>query len=87
MIDYINKNLSYPKEAIRKGIEGRVVVFFVVSTTGELSDIRILKSADVSLNDEALRLVKDMPAWIPTENEERKLQCKILLPINFTLQK
>ncbi|MBC7485181.1 MAG: energy transducer TonB [Cytophagaceae bacterium] len=65
MRQFIYEHLQYPKYALDNKIEGRVVLAFTVDTDGSLIDIRILKSVDKSVNEEAIRIVKLMPKWKP----------------------
>ncbi|MBO4332107.1 MAG: energy transducer TonB [Paludibacteraceae bacterium] len=83
LLDYINKNLVYPKEAIEQKIEGKVLVSFIVNTDGSISDVEVVKSAGKLLDDEALRLVNEMPKWIPASNKGKKFRTKLTLPFNF----
>ena len=71
--DYIEKNLQYPKEAIKHGIEGKITVTFIVDEHGYLHDIRtfpIKGSAKPILVKEAIRLVENMPPWQPARSRE-----------------
>lgn len=80
---YIKKNLKYPAKAYMDGIKGTVVVSFVVEKTGEISNVQIAKSAESSLNREAVRLVKYMPRWIPAIKNGRKVRAKTSVSIFF----
>ena len=62
---FLTDNIIYPEEAINKGIEGRVVLQFVVETNGTISEINVVNSIDPLLDREAIRVVKSMPKWIP----------------------
>ena len=85
-IEYINKNLRYPEEAIKRGVEGRVLVKFNVETDGSLSDIRIANSPDSLLSEEALRIVKSMPKWNPGKLGDEIVKMKCSMPIDFKIE-
>lgn len=85
-IEYINKNLRYPEEAIKRGVEGRVLVKFNVETDGSLSDIRIANSPDSLLSEEALRIVKSMPQWIPGKLGDKIVKSPCILPVIFKIE-
>ena len=83
---FIKKNIQYPAEAIKEGIEGRVICQFTVKTDGSIDNIIILKSDHESLNEEAIRIIKSMPQWIPGKNKNGEVEdCKYTLPIIFKL--
>ena len=65
---FLSKNLVYPRDAERKGIEGRVIIGFTVEKTGEIVDVKILKGVSESMDNEAMRVVKMMPKWKPGKN-------------------
>ncbi len=66
---YLRDNLKYPTEAMRQGVEGRVFVQFIVETDGRGSDIRVVKGIGAGCDEEALRLIKEMPIWIPARKD------------------
>ncbi len=82
---FLQENLVYPKYAIKKKIEGRVLVKFIVKEDGQISDVTIVRSPDESLSDEALRVVHKMSAWTPGEQEGKKVAVYYVLPIVFKL--
>ena len=85
--DYIKNNMHYPEEAKKKGIEGRVLVQSYVETDGSLSEIKVSKSVDPQLDEEALRIVKGMPKWIPGRKGGEIVRMQMNLPITFRLEK
>jgi TonB family protein len=82
---FLSREMQYPKEAVKNGIQGRVFVQFVVEKDGSITDIRIVKGVDPILDEEAIRVIKIMPAWIPKEEKGEKVQDLLTLPITFTL--
>lgn len=85
LFNYIAARIRYPLIASENGIEGQVVVSFVVMEDGSISNPRIKKSVDPMLDKEALRLIKDMPKWIPAKQDGKNVACEYSLPINFKL--
>ena len=84
--EYISANLKYPELAKENGIEGVVNVCFVVNVDGTLSNIKIERMVDPDLEEEAKRLVKDMPAWIPAEKDGAKIAAPAKVTVDFSLQ-
>ena len=91
LLDYIKKNLRYPQEAKNKGIQGRVIVRFIIETDGSISDVKVVKPVDSLLNNEAVRIVKSMPRWKPgglmSKGKTELKRIKYTIPINFKLDK
>ncbi|CCH55170.1 TonB family protein [Fibrisoma limi BUZ 3] len=83
---FLEKNLRYPAQASRSGISGRVVVSFVVNTDGSLTDVQVLKGIGFGCDEEALRVVKQMPPWKPGKQSGRTVRVKFNLPIAFALE-
>jgi periplasmic protein TonB len=83
---YLNKNLTYPVRAINNNAQGKVVLRFVVDTAGLASDIEIVQSVEFSLDEEALRIIKQSPPWTPAEINGRKVKSYKAQPILFRLQ-
>ena len=85
MIKFINDNLQYPLIAKENGIQGRVIVNFVIEKDGSLSDIQIVRGVDPSLDLEAVRLITSMPKWIPGKQRGKEVRVRYTLPISFRL--
>ena len=86
LMQYLSKNIKYPPVAEENGIQGRVVCSFVVERDGSVSDVRILKGVDPSLDKEAIRVVSAMPKWIPGRQNGQMVRVKYTLPVTFRLQ-
>ena len=86
LMDYLNKNIKYPVIAEENGIQGRVVTTFVVERDGSITDVRVIKSVDPSLDKEAVRVVKAMPKWNPGKQNGAAVRVKFTLPVTFRLQ-
>lgn len=86
LMAFISKNLKYPAIASDNGIQGRVVLRFVVSKTGDVTDVQILKGLDPACDKEAVRVVKAMPRWIPGRQNGRNVPVYYTLPVTYRLQ-
>ncbi|WP_018617829.1 M56 family metallopeptidase [Spirosoma luteum] len=82
---YLQRNLKYPAAAQKANVQGRVFVNFIVSKTGEVSDVRILKGIGFGADEEAIRVVQSMPRWKPAMQSGKLVNVRFNLPINFEL--
>ena len=82
---YLSKNLKYPTQARRMGIEGTVYVVFVVNTDGSVQDVELLRGIGGGCDEEALRVVKGAPKWSPGKQRGRPVRVRMRLPIKFKL--
>jgi TonB family protein len=82
---YVASTLKYPAIALENGIGGKVHVQFVVSKTGKVTDVKIAKGVDPSLDKEAIRIVDSMPDWIPGTQRGMAVDVSFTIPINFSL--
>ena len=82
---FIKNNLQYPTEAKANKICGKVYVKFIIEKDGQITNVKIVKSIDKSLDEEAVRLIKSFPDWKPGFLEGRIVRMNYMLPINFTL--
>lgn len=87
LMRYLSNNLRYNSTAIEFGISGRVFISFVVQADGSISEVRILKGLGYGLDEEAIRVVKSMPRWIPGTQNGRPVAVAYNLPIQFSLRK
>ena len=87
LMQFINKNIVYPSLSEEFGIEGRVLVSFIVETDGSLSDVKIVKSLELLLDEEAKSIVSKMPKWKPGIQAGETVRVLYTLPINFRLDK
>ena len=86
LFEYLSKNIKYPVVAEENGIQGRVIVTFVVERDGSITDVRVAKSVDPSLDKEAQRVVRSMPHWIPGKQNGSAVRVKYTVPVTFKLQ-
>jgi len=87
LMKFITDNLRYPPVAAEVGTEGRVTIRFVVSKTGEVINVEVIRGLDPSCDREAVRVVKMMPKWIPGRQNGRNVPVYYTLPIVYRLQK
>ena len=78
--------VKYPDDAVKKGIQGKVYVTFVVSKDGTVADAKIARGVDPSLDTEALRVVNNLPKWKPGKQKGQAVNVSYTVPINFKLQ-
>ncbi|MCF8253982.1 MAG: energy transducer TonB [Bacteroidia bacterium] len=85
METFIRKNLQYPTEAKENIIQGKVFVKFIVNSDGSISDILSLRRMGYGLDEEAIRLVRSMPNWIPGKQNGIAVNVYMTIPIKFVL--
>ncbi|MDE7092515.1 MAG: energy transducer TonB, partial [Muribaculaceae bacterium] len=86
LLKYIGDHLRYPTMAAENNIQGRVVVSFVVTKTGKIGEVKILRARDPDLDKEAIRVVKSLPDFIPGKMNGQAVNVWYNLPVNFKLQ-
>lgn len=86
LMGYLRDNIHYPTVAAENGVQGRVVVGFVVERDGSITDVNILRGVDPSLDREAMRVVKSMPKWTPGKQNGSAVRVKYQVPVSFRLQ-
>jgi len=87
MNSYFAKNLHYPKAAMKDNIEGRVIVKFLVNENGSISDCRVVRGIGSGCDEEALRLIKNMPHWNPGKQDGEHVKVWFTVPVVFSLTK
>ena len=85
LMKYIDSHLQYPPTAMENGIQGRVIVQFVVTKTGKIGDVKVVRGVDSALDAEAVRLTKSFPDFIPGKKNGRPVNVWYTLPITFKL--
>lgn len=86
LMQYLSENIKYPVVAQENGVQGRVVVSFVVERDGSITDVNVVRSVDPSLDREATRVVKAMPKWLPGKQNGQAVRVKYNVPVSFRLQ-
>ena len=83
---YVAQHIKYPKEAMEKNIQGKVFVQFIISKTGEVTDVKVARAVHPLLDAEAIRVVQEMPNWKPGTQRGKAVRVSYTVPINFQLQ-
>ena len=83
--EYLQKNLNYPEAAKKAGIEGRVIVQFVITKYGTLENVKVTRGIGAGCDEEAARVVKSMPAWKPGMQNGKAVNVYYTLPMTFKL--
>ena len=86
MYKWLGDNIVYPSAASEEGVQGRVVVEFVVGKDGSITNVRVVRPRHPALDKEALRVVKAMPNWVPGRNNGQPVKVTYTLPVTFKLQ-
>lgn len=85
MIDFIESNLEYPKQAIKSKTTGKVFVQFVVNKDGTLGNYQIIQGIGSGCDQEAIRILQKMPNWFPGKKRDELVRVEMVLPIDFDL--
>ncbi len=86
MYEWLGANIVYPPAAAEEGVQGRVVVEFVVGKDGSINNVRVVRQRHPALDKEAVRVVKAMPKWVPGRNNGQPVKVTYTLPVTFKLQ-
>lgn len=86
LFEYLGKNIKYPQIAKEAGISGIVYVNFVVGTNGKINDVKVLRGIGGGCDEEAIRVVKNMPQWTPGKQRGKPVKVSYNLPIRFSLK-
>jgi TonB family protein len=84
-MEFLGRNIKYPAAAQEAGIQGKVIVTFVVNTDGTIVDAQVIKSVSPDLDKEALRVIGLMPKWQPGKQKGKPVRVKYTMPMNFRL--
>lgn len=84
-ISFLTSNIRYPDSALKNGIQGVVFIYFVVEKDGSLSGVKVLKGTGDGCDEEAVRVVKLMPKWIPGRQRGKPVRVSFILPIKFSM--
>ncbi len=86
LMEYLRDAIKYPVVAQENGVQGRVIISFVVERDGSITDVQVARSVDPSLDKEAMRVVRGMPKWNPGKQNGAAVRVKYNLPVSFRLQ-
>ncbi|WP_346860327.1 TonB family protein [uncultured Draconibacterium sp.] len=81
----IANSVKYPEDAVKKGVQGKVYVTFVVDENGKVSDTKIARGVDPSLDKEAMRVMNELKTWTPGKQKGEPVKVSYTVPINFAL--
>ncbi len=87
LIKYMEEHMVHPAEMRKLGIEGEVVVEFFVERSGVISGVNVVKSLSKEFDDEAIRLTRNMPRWVPGKKNGVPVRYRMTMPINFKVKK
>jgi TonB family protein len=82
---FMGNNIKYPKQSAKDGIEGKVMVEFIVTKNGEVKDAKVLKGVNDEIDAESIRVINAMPNWTPGVKDGKKVNVKMVLPIAYKL--
>lgn len=85
LLNFLRDNAQYPTLARESGIQGSVMMQFIITETGKVSDVKVIKGIGGGCDEEAIRLTKMMPNWIPGRKNGKAVECMIEIPIKFQL--
>jgi TonB family protein len=85
LINFLNANVKYPSKAAQDKVEGKVIVQFTVKKTGKIDDVKVLRSVRKDLDDEAVRVIKMMPDFIPAKQNGEVADMPYTVPVSFKL--
>ncbi len=83
---WVQQNVRFPQIALENGIQGRVVLSFVIEKDGRLTNIQVLQTPDRSLSDEAIRVLQQSPKWSPGKQRNQPVRVRYTLPVEFRIQ-
>jgi protein TonB len=86
LMKFLSSNINYPQVAMENGVQGRVIVQFVVTKNGSVGEVKVIRSVDRDLDKEAIRLCKSLPKFIPGKMNGQSVNVWYTLPITFKLQ-
>lgn len=87
MEKWVYPNLKYPEGAVRDGVQGRVMVDFIIDKDGKVTDVRVVRGIDIELDEEAVRVISASPKWKPGRVNGQKVRTSITVPVEFRLKK
>ena len=86
LFKFLSENVKYPQSAIKNNIQGRVILRFIVNYDGSIENIQVVRSVSPECDQEAIRVVKNMPKWTPGSQNGKNVSVWFTIPISFKLQ-
>lgn len=83
LMSWLSHNINYPEKAYKENIQGQVIVQFVIDLDGHVTDVKVVRGVDPSLDAEAIRVIKSMPLWLPAIQDGKPVKVRFTLPISF----
>ena len=87
MYEFLGDNILYPEQAKKANVQGKVFISFVISSTGKIRDVKVLKGLGFGMDEEAKRVVKTMPTWKSGREDGKEVAVRYTLPVVFQLKK
>lgn len=84
-LKYIGKEVKYPRQAKRMGVQGKVILQFIVDAKGNITNIKVLRGIGAGCDEEAVRVLENAPQWTPARQRGREVKQKMTFPIHFRL--
>jgi TonB family protein len=85
LINYVKNNIKYPLKCKEEGIEGTVYVRFIVTKTGTIGSVSVMRAVNPLLEEEAIRIVKSLPKWTPSIKDGKQVNVWFIIPVTFRL--
>ena len=85
-MNWVGANLKYPEEAAKQGIQGRVMVQFIIDEQGNVTEPKVIQGADPLLDQAAIDLISGSPQWTPGRQRDVPVKVSMTIPINFALK-
>ena len=85
LLKHMRATIKYPEQARKDSVQGRVLVTFVINKDGKIVEPEVVRSVHPLLDQEALKMVKEMPNWKPGEQNGKPVRVKYTIPVNFRL--
>ena len=82
---YLAESIQYPEEATKQGIEGTVIMTFIINSDGSISDVETLRGVGGGCDEEAMRVIENAPNWTPAQQGGKPVNCRMRLPVKFKL--
>ena len=84
--NYIAKSIKYPESAAENGIQGKVIVSFIVEADGKVTNVKVVRGIDPALDQEAVRVIESSPKWQPGKQRGKPVRVNLTFPVVFKLE-
>lgn len=86
LLAFIRTNTRYPQEALEAGVSGKVYIGFIIDKDGKVTNVKLLRGVSPTLDNEAIRVVKSLPDWLPGRQSGKPVRVSFQVPVSFILQ-